>query len=302
MSELSNYPPLVSIILPTYNRALCIDRAVSSVICQTLTDWELIIIDNNSTDNTVKLIDNFTDERISITKIENNGIVASSRNLGIKLASGTFVAFLDSDDWWVPEKLEIAVSALQDGHDVVYHDLYMITRLPAKKKSYSLVRTRPLTTPVFNDLLTNGNALSNSSVVVRSDLLSKINSFSEKSELVGSEDFDGWLRMAQFSDRFHRLDGVLGCYWHGSGNLSSSKSALSNIKALQDIYAIELSELSPNKLPGWMIYSLARNSVAQGKFHEGRKYAWLALNCNISKFLKGKVLIIWLMALLKVSR
>lgn len=126
MKEFTNLSPLVSIILPTYNRALCIERAVSSVICQTLSNWELIIIDNNSTDNTVELIDNFKDVRISITKIENNGIVARSRNLGISLASGTFVAFLDSDDWWVPEKLEIAVSALQDGHDVVYHDMYMI--------------------------------------------------------------------------------------------------------------------------------------------------------------------------------
>ena len=202
MSQISNRNPLVSIIMPTYNRAFCIERAISSVINQSLTDWELIIVDNNSTDNTDDVIRNFLDDRISIAKVDNNGIVAKSRNLGVKMSSGTFVAFLDSDDWWVPKKLEIAVHQLKLGSDFVYHDLYKISKLTTSAKKHGRLRSRVLSCPVFVDLLTNGNTISNSSVMVRRVFLDEIGGLSEEKELVGSEDFDGWLRISKFTDIF----------------------------------------------------------------------------------------------------
>ena len=159
MNQLSSRDPLVSIVIPTYNRAFCIERAISSIINLTLTDWELIVVDNNSTDNTDEVVNNFLDDRISIAKIDNNGIVAKSRNLGIKLASGTYVAFLDSDDWWLPNKLEISLHRLELGSDLVYHDLYKISKLPVKVKKYRRVTSRELSCPVFIDLLSNGNAI-----------------------------------------------------------------------------------------------------------------------------------------------
>ena len=300
MSDFTSSSPLVSIIIPTYNRALCIDRAVSSVINQTLTDWELIIIDNNSTDNTIQIVNNFADKRISVTKIDNHGIISSSRNLGIDLARGTFVAFLDSDDWWTAEKLEISVSALKDGNDIVYHDLYKITKLPVAESNYFRVRTRVLSSPVFSDLLSNGNALNNSSVVVRKSLLQDINGFSVEPELVGSEDFDGWIRISKLTEKFERLEGVLGYYWDGGGNLSSPERALLNAGCLREMYATELKNLLGVQLPGWMLYSLAKSSVSLGEFTAGRKYSWLALNAKLPKFLKVKAAIFWLMALTRI--
>ena len=126
--------PLVSIVMPTYNRGFCIERAITSVINQTVSDWELIVVDNNSSDNTDEVINNLLDDRISIVKINNNGIVAKSRNLGIKMANGCFVAFLDSDDWWAEKKLEMALARLELGSDLVYHDLYKISKLPILAK------------------------------------------------------------------------------------------------------------------------------------------------------------------------
>ena len=102
--------PLVSIIIPTYPQATYIGKALQSIIDQTFKNWEAIIIDNHSTDDTQKILNQFVDPRIKCLKIKNNGIIAKSRNLGIKFAKGEWIAFLDSDDWWTKDKLEICIN------------------------------------------------------------------------------------------------------------------------------------------------------------------------------------------------
>ena len=87
--------PIVSIIIPTYNHAKFISKALQSIIDQTFKKWEAIIIDNNSTDDTDKILKKFSDNRIKCLKINNNGVIAKSRNLGIKSAKGEWIAFLD---------------------------------------------------------------------------------------------------------------------------------------------------------------------------------------------------------------
>ena len=88
--------PFVSIIIPTYNNAEFWRKALKSVIGQTYNSWEAIVIDNNSTDQTDEVINKFQDIRIKYYKISNYGIIAKSRNLGISLAKGEWIAFLDS--------------------------------------------------------------------------------------------------------------------------------------------------------------------------------------------------------------
>ena len=98
--------PDVSVIIPTYNRASFISRAVESVLNQSFKKWELIIVDDGSTDNTqdiLKIYENQT--RIKLLKTKNRG-VSAARNLGVRQALGYWIAFLDSDDQWLPEKLE----------------------------------------------------------------------------------------------------------------------------------------------------------------------------------------------------
>jgi len=280
MPDSSSSVPLVSIVIPTYNRAHCIARTINSVIDQSATDWELVIIDNNSTDSTLEIISSFSDERISISQIENNGIVAASRNLGIRLSRGKYVAFLDSDDWWVPEKLEIALRQLESGSDLVYHDLYKISKLPVVAKKHRRVATRVLSCPVFIDLLTNGNAIANSSVVVRRSFLEEISGFSEEKDLLGSEDFDGWIRISKHTEKFERLESVLGYYWDGGGNVTSAKTTLKNILFLSKRYETDLRIILGEKLPGWMVYPLARASLALEDFAEARRYSLLTLKSS----------------------
>jgi glycosyltransferase involved in cell wall biosynthesis len=96
----------VSIILPTYNRAGLLGRAVESVLNQTFQDFELIIVDDGSTDNTEKLVASFSTDKIRYVRHSNNKGVSAARNTGLRLAGGDYITFQDSDDEWMPDKLE----------------------------------------------------------------------------------------------------------------------------------------------------------------------------------------------------
>ena len=107
-------PPTVSVILPTYNRAAASERAICSVLAQSLADFELLVVDDASTDDTADRCRAIDDPRITVHRQPTNGGVARARNAGIRGARGTYLAFLDSDDWWEPSKLERQVAALAD--------------------------------------------------------------------------------------------------------------------------------------------------------------------------------------------
>ena len=114
-----NTAPLVSVVIPTYNHARFLDSALQSVLDQTYTHWEAIIIDNHSTDNTDEVMASFTDSRFTYIKIHNNGVIAASRNAGIRAAKGEFIAFLDSDDIWLPRKLEIQLKYFESNKELL---------------------------------------------------------------------------------------------------------------------------------------------------------------------------------------
>ncbi|MCK5306495.1 MAG: glycosyltransferase [Candidatus Omnitrophica bacterium] len=108
---------LVSIIIPTYNRARIIKRAVKSVLEQTYTNFELIIIDDGSTDNTAEIINSYKDERVIYIKNNKNSGQTIARNIGLKKAKGEYIAFLDSDDEWHIDYLEKQVAVLNELSD-----------------------------------------------------------------------------------------------------------------------------------------------------------------------------------------
>ena len=103
------FKPLVSIIIPTFNHANYLSKALQSVLHQTYTNWEAIVIDNYSTDDTDSVITRYNDHRIKYLKIHNGGVIAKSRNAGIKSAKGDWIAFLDSDDTWTSDKLDTCI-------------------------------------------------------------------------------------------------------------------------------------------------------------------------------------------------
>jgi len=123
---------LISIILPTYNRAKLIHRAINSVINQIYQEFQLIIVDDASIDNTEEIIKTYKDSRIYYIKLNNNMGPAGSRNIGIKYSEGEYLAFIDSDDEWFPEKLEKQLEIFLKYNDknlgMVYTDMIRISK------------------------------------------------------------------------------------------------------------------------------------------------------------------------------
>ena len=98
--------PLVSIITPCYNSAKFLKDTIQAVQNQTLTDWEWIITDDNSSDNSLEILQTVNDDRIIVIESKTNGGAGHARNLALEKASGRFITFLDADDYWFPEFLE----------------------------------------------------------------------------------------------------------------------------------------------------------------------------------------------------
>lgn len=197
--------PKVSVIIPTYNREKYIVETVESVFAQTFTDYEVIVIDDGSTDNTSVVLKPYLD-RITYIRKQNGG-QGSARNAGIKIAKGEYIAFLDSDDLWLPEKLEKQVKYL-DQHPnmgLVFTDYIVFSEEGA------LLIPPPLTgggqgegeqriTFAGDDLSFNklfkGNFIANLTVMIRRDCIEQVGYFDESRDLIGGEDYEMWLRIA----------------------------------------------------------------------------------------------------------
>ena len=196
MRSTNSEQPLVSVIMPTYNHAGFIGEAIDSVLNQTYKNLELIIIDNYSEDGTEKIVASYKDDRIIYLKFRNNGIIAASRNHGIKHSHGEYFAFLDSDDIWLLEKLEKGIRIFESSKDtgMVY------TRFKAIEGDTISSRIFPK-----NGRCKNGNIFKSlylrsfvvcSSVMITKSVLDQVGLFSTDPDLIAIEDTDLWLRIA----------------------------------------------------------------------------------------------------------
>jgi teichuronic acid biosynthesis glycosyltransferase TuaG len=218
---------LVSVVIPTYNHAIFIKDALQTLVAQTYTNWQAIIINNYSTDKTEEVIASFNDPRIQMINFANQGIIAASRNRGIELASGEYVAFLDSDDLWTSTKLERCVNMLETKRlDWVCHGENWFGEGIDKPRD---VFYGPENKASFDALLYNGNCISTSAVVVKRDFLAQVNGFSEAEAYVTAEDYHLWLRLAQNKVRLGFIKEILGAYRiHANGQ---SRAAVRNMQA-----------------------------------------------------------------------
>ena len=213
-----NSSPLVSIVIPTYNHAPMLQRALTTVIEQTYQNWNAIVVNNFSTDNTLEVVAKFNDPRIQCVNFRNNGVIGASRNEGIKLATGEYVAFLDSDDTWFPTKVEKSVSSLENGSDLVCHAEYWIDESGKSR----LVTYGPSEAATHHNLIYKGNRISTSATMVRATLLKEVNGFDVSPELISTEDYDLWIRLAAKSNKFAFIDEPLGEYHRHDNNVSAN--------------------------------------------------------------------------------
>ena len=276
---------LISVILPTLNRSRTLSRAISSVLNQTHQNFELIIIDNCSTDSTDDLVRQISDNRLIYLK---NPIrhLSVSRNIGIRRSNGEYIALLDSDDWWTCDKLELSVNELLKGFDFVYHDLYKYYSLKSFNNLLTLndkLKTRQLKSPVFNDLFFNSNAINVSSVVFSKSLFFSVDGFLEIDELRNCEDYDCWLRMSLQSQRFSRINKCLGYYEIASDTMKNDNLRIKAFKYILEKYDDKYN-YPKYPLPSHFFSSLAISYFRLNFFSDSKYWAFRCLNG------KGKII------------
>lgn len=216
--------PLISVVIPTYNHAHFLKEALESVQAQTYSHWEAIVVNNYSEDNTIEVVEGFVDPRIRLVNFRNHGIIAAARNEGIRQARGEYVAFLDSDDLWKPEKLIRCMERLLHGFDVVCH----ATIKQWKNGETHILIYGPEKRAQYKSLLYQGNCFATSATVVRKSILIKVKGFDENPEYVTAEDYDLWLRISKITKHISFIKEPLGAYRVHQENLSSIGTKLFN--------------------------------------------------------------------------
>jgi len=183
---------LISVIMPAYNAENFIKEAVKSVLNQSYTNWELIIIDDGSTDSTAEIIKELgsLDSRIKY----HYQIKGKARNLGIRNSRGKYIAFLDADDLWVEDKLLIEIDIINNHKeiDLIFSQGYNF--LNSKVEDYDLIVKDTWDTKDFDSFLSK-NQIPILSVLVKKESLTKVNNFSEESGIQNVEDYHLWLKL-----------------------------------------------------------------------------------------------------------
>ncbi len=203
-------PPVVSVVLPTYNSGHLLPRAIKSILEQTLSDFELIIVNDGSTDDTINIVNAISDQRISLINLPHNYGANYARNTGIASARADLIAFHDSDDEWLPTKLELQVSYLNSSNDPLATVVYVSVTY-SHSVWWEDDKSKPTRTTyegdVFLSLVKRKLCLVTPQVMVKRSALINVGSFDIT--LPCYQDLDLLMRLAQTSNHFVAVNSPL---------------------------------------------------------------------------------------------
>ena len=227
----TNKMALVSVIITTFNRKKLLDRCLRSILNQTFSDFEVIVIDNFSNYDFFNFVRSFNDTRIRPFQNKNNGIISVNRNFGIKKSSGEYVAFCDDDDVWLKKKLEIQLNIFSStNYNVVCSSInsYIdeqrkVPRITSKLLSFFL----NLNLIHSKYILIFFNYVATSSVIAKKEIFKKLN-FDENKDFIAIEDYDLWFRISLEMPIYYTKKRLINYYIHKS---QSSNIYKTNIKS-----------------------------------------------------------------------
>jgi glycosyltransferase involved in cell wall biosynthesis len=220
---------LVSVVIPAYNAASFIERTINSVLSQTYQNFEILVINDGSKDNTLEVIQKLSqkDPRIKVLDKKNSG-VSDTRNLGIEMSKGDFIAFLDADDIWLPNKLEIQVSLMQKNQNLFWSVCNCDTIDENDQILEKAISKAPNKSPHFEELIT----WTTKSFTAMSSLMickEKTKGVLFNSRISSPADRDFMIRLAKISDAIY-IDEVL---WHY--RILSNSMSKNDIKVIEDM-------------------------------------------------------------------
>ena len=213
-------PPAISVVMPAYQAAATIESAIQSVLDQTWQDFELLVINDGSTDATAAVVSAFVDPRVRLIEQENQG-PSAARNQGIDAARAPMIAFLDADDRWLPERLSAQLADIQTV-DLVYSDAFELLPDGRTRRYHERVPPVPAHEPdMLRWLVTQPNPIPLLTVLVRRERLCEVGGFDRS--LLGGEDLDLWVRLAAAGCSFRRLDRPMAEYVVSTTGLSANR-------------------------------------------------------------------------------
>ncbi len=278
--------PFFSVIIPVYNGAGTIKACLESVKAQSFSDYEVVVINDGSTDDTVNLIEDFQSAHpklpLRVITQENQGLGAS-RNTGISMASGIFCALLDADDLWKPEKLKSIYKVLEgSGTPLLYHRVETFGRAKTRVRACRPVHT-------VRNLLIGGNPLVPSAVCLRTDMAQK-HPFSTEPGVHGAEDLLLWCRLLHQKITFRYLPEVLTSYRDEGGMSTRLEEHLQKVhNVLKQLRHKEIISESTLK------QALQRKEYEAARFYHKRGHYTLATKHYAASPKNPKV---WLLRLL----
>jgi glycosyltransferase involved in cell wall biosynthesis len=229
---------LVSIIMPAFNACKYIADGIESVLAQTYKNWELIIIDDGSTDNTAAIAAYFRniDHRIKYLYQE-NGRQGKARNLGIKNSSGKYIAFLDADDKWTENKLSVQTAILDKDKsiDLIFSPGYCLFENGIENYGFHIKDFWDSSD--FKDFLEN-NRIPILSVVVKKQTLLSVGGFTEKNDIQNAEDYHLWLKLLIYGSKFKSINDRLFYYriHKGQSTYENANITVPIFNTYKDIY------------------------------------------------------------------
>jgi glycosyltransferase involved in cell wall biosynthesis len=254
--------PAVSIVIPTYNHAEYLKQALNSVIKQTFNNWEAIIVNNFSDDATLQIIEQFNEPRFKVINFRNHGVIAASRNEGIRNSLAPVIAFLDSDDTWQENKLQRCMSEFENGADVVCHGENWISDSSVTRAIFY----GPAEKATYRNLLFRGNCISTSATLINKGLLERLLGFSENPSFITAEDYELWIRISRTTTKFVFIHEILGEYRrHGE---SASSSVDKHLAAEIAVVNHHVEQMNPT----FRVLVLARHRRAKALYSAGRTH------------------------------
>jgi glycosyltransferase involved in cell wall biosynthesis len=276
---------LVSVIMPAYNSGRYLAESVRSVQAQTHGHWELVVVDDGSTDDTREVVEALaaTDARVRYVQRPNGG-QAAARNTGLGAARGRLVAFLDADDLWLPEKLAAQLEVLEaTGVDLVYTDGYIFSEAGAEspEERFHILPGEARGIEMFRTLF-NSNRIGTLSVLVKREALDAVGLFDESRAYQNCEDYDLWMRLAKWGASFYGMSEKLMRYRRHAAATTYTAS-----KLLTPMLAVILKHASDPALDPALVKRRVRglyrdlisSLVSEGRVEEARArmrefYAW----------------------------
>ncbi len=274
--------PTVSVVIPTYNRAHLISRAIRSVNQQTYQDIEIIIVDDGSTDNTKELVKQLKDSRMLYIRSSQNRGGAAARNIGIQASRGKYIAFLDSDDEWFPEKIYKQVQALVEGEEevgMVYTGiLFMGENGIVSNENKPVFRGK-----ILPQLLRTNVIGSTSSAMIKRFCLEAVGMFDE--QFPSRQDLDLWIRIAAKYNIEYVPEALTIHHIHKNRISSDHAAKIKGHELLLDKYD-KYFQMYRKEL-AWQIYTCGQYHLLQGDIKQTKKLWW----DSIKKWPYPKVLI-----------